>query len=263
MVSEENLFKELNALAPDTFEVLARETDDGSAVEVVQYDNYRLLRWGGPSVQSVMDLRDPARVVSPVAAMMLLAWVASPGPRVMNLGVGGGTFERFLLSHDPSLELTSIENSHVMIELAQRYFFLDAASVRCESATDFLAQTPATFDLILCDLFTAEAPSSCLRSPRFFSDLADALDDEGTVAFNLLARDSQQLLMTLHQIRQYLPWTRLATVGDHDNVIALARHRPAPGNEELVRAADEFLREANVAPLPFPLKLIEVPDRPD
>ena len=232
-------------------------------VEVVEWEHYRLLRCGGSSVQSIMDIRQPARVISPVAALLLCALPMTPhAQHALNLGVGGGTLERFLGAYYPELALTSVEESPEVCSLAGEFFNVDEASVAVTSAQSFLARSSATYDVIFCDLFEGERAAPCVASSQFLEDLKVSTSDLGTVAFNLLALDQAELLSTLHVIREYFGWMLLAEIPSHGNIVVFARcSPPARDSDALEASLRAFLAASDVEPLPFLLRLHAVPGR--
>jgi spermidine synthase len=185
--------------------------------------------------------------------------------RVLNLGVGAGTVERYFKATDASVELVSVERHAGVVDLAREYFHLTDSPVILASAEHSLHGSREHFDVVLCDLFERQQPADCLQSSVFIRQIANTLSPErGTAVFNLVSGDQQNLLNTLKRIREHLPWTRLATVGDRGNLVVFCRHaRPMASDDQLEQSARTLLASDAFAPLPFAFNLLEVPDRED
>ena len=86
---------------------------------------------------------------------MLVSFLFVDNPqRLLNLGLGCGSFERFFQTKLPSLQVDSVDYSEQVIELAKRYFQVaETNSLTCEAAEDFVAVSQPSYDVIFCDLY--------------------------------------------------------------------------------------------------------------
>ncbi|MEM7208612.1 MAG: fused MFS/spermidine synthase [Pseudomonadota bacterium] len=239
---------ELQALEEPQTRILFDLQTPRHKIVVREYQNYRWLQIGGDAIQSVVDTTHKARVVVPVNQAMLMATLfARSVDRVLILGSGGGSFERFFAQEFPRSSITAIEKSQQVIQLAHEFFFYpDSVNIVNGRADHLLVDWPETFDLILCDIFDGEQHPSCLATGLFHQHLSDRLHPTGVVAFNLLTFDQQDLVEILQCARRHFTHTALYAVPDHNNVVLFAskqndfqftndRHR-----ERLVSGMKEF-----------------------
>jgi len=249
---------------PDSaFTLLADELAGGERLEIVQLDRFRLLRWGGSSIQSAMDTEAPEHVLSPTTALLLSAvTISGRCRRALNLGVGGASIERYLAAREPQTVVDSVEECAAVLRLVESYFKFDTSGVHVESADNFVARAKASYDVVFCDLFSGESQAPCVTAKSFLTNLTRILSPWGTVAFNLPAADTTALIATLQTIRDHFSWVRLAGVGTHNNVIAFSKLKPAEQPDaELEAAMQAFLRDAIIHRLPFEFHLTAVPLR--
>lgn len=104
-----------------------------------------LLRSDGPATGCVWD----------AIAAPLLALPSGSKPRVLALGLGGGSAARIVRALSPEAELVGIEIDPDVIAVARQHFALDALDIeiRVEDALTFLKSDRRGYDLILEDIF--------------------------------------------------------------------------------------------------------------
>ncbi len=110
---------------------------------------------------------------------------------VLVLGLGAGSVVHLLRrDHGVRAPITALEIDPVMVEIARKYFALDAwpnLEVITADAVEWVAKTDRRFDLVVVDLFhEAEVPPAC-RTRRFLETLRDRLAPGGLLAFNVVA----------------------------------------------------------------------------
>ena len=166
--------------------VLHRARSPQNSVVIRECDGLRWLTLDGDLVQSLMLVDAPTRLVLPHHLAMLLALLWCPQPRrVLNLGFGGGAFERFFAAQLPACVLESVEINSRLVELARRFFALAALpAIHVADAADYVASAAPGFDLALCDLFTDETHPDCLFDPYFYADLRRCIAPHGALALN-------------------------------------------------------------------------------
>ncbi len=210
----------------------ARLLAQAGGLRVLEGLGCRWLDSGGAAVQAVMDLAEPARPCLAATRHLLAALLWQPGPeRVLNLGLGGGSIERFLAAWVPAARCCSVEASAAVLELAGTWFGLPPGEQRLARAEACLAAPQRPCDLIVCDLFEGDRHAACVAEASFHADLAACLSPEGVVALNLSPRGESDLLAVLVALRRHLPWAILCTSEGCGNVGVLAsRQRPDPGD---------------------------------
>ncbi|NTS77466.1 fused MFS/spermidine synthase [Catenovulum sp. SM1970] len=199
-------------------------------------NNWRWLYSTDRTLVSIMDLKRAERIVSTnqqimLASLALLGVQFDQTLKVLNLGLGGGAFERFFSYYFNQLKLTSVELDNRLIELAIKQFAVESASSKIDlinnSADAFIQQQEnQNYQLVLCDIFSGNRHPSCIQSPDFYHHIAKNLSATGVLAINLLPADNKQLLNILVLIRQVMPWTLIAEIAGTRNIIFIASKSP-------------------------------------
>lgn len=192
--------------------------------EVRQFSRYRWLNIDGYLIQSVMDLDQPGKLMNPVNIYMLAALYFINNPlRVLNLGFGGGVFERYFNEYYANITLHSVESNETVIQLAREYFNIESAHpVYLQSAEKFVADNDQTYNLILCDIFSQEDHPPCLYGKSFYSDCQGCLSDNGIMVLNLVPESEEDLLEILLQLRKAFRHGCLLEIPEHQNIIVYA-----------------------------------------
>lgn len=161
-----------------------------------------------------------------LAAPVLLL-PAAPAPRVLLLGVGGGSVVRVLRALRPDAAIVGVDLDAQVLEVARREFALDAlgATIVCGEARRFVAAlTPAQrFDLIIDDIYAGSGdgmrkPDGWLTTLR---RAATRLARGGVLVCNALdRRDARAMAVALPQ-----PWVALAHADYHNRILVGGRAR--------------------------------------
>ncbi len=195
--------------------------------EVREYDHYRWLHLGGDLIQSAVDCHAPERLLNPVNASMLTALVFLPQYRsILNLGFGGGAFERFFGKYLPDSNVDSVESDEIVIHLAREFFFIDLeCPVYLQSAEQFLTGCDQQYDLILCDLFAEEKHPASFYDTDFYRGCQRCLHAHGVLVMNLIPADERDMTAILLPLRQSFRYSGLLQLPDHDNAILFASNQ--------------------------------------
>lgn len=218
---------------------------DNPFIQVREMEGVRWLHFGGPAIQTAMSVTATEQLVLPYARAMLSAFLFKPQCQsLLNLGAGGGAFERFFRHQRPSLAVTSVELDPVVIDIARRFFQLDEAqyTIWQGSAGDYLRQHSSCYDMIFCDIFLKEGLPPCLRAREFHEDLAAHLHADGVLAVNLLVKDAAEMLEVLRAAYPSFATLALLDVPEDRNIILLATKRAATpiAAETVAQLAMEF-----------------------
>ncbi|MCU7844451.1 MAG: methyltransferase [Candidatus Thiodiazotropha sp. (ex Monitilora ramsayi)] len=222
--------------------VLTRLTGKTETIAVVEQDNLRWLRFSGGSIQSAMWMQEPAYPALDYIQAMLCSLLYTGYPaRLLNLGLGSGVIERFLISQLPDVTTVSVELDPDIVKIAREYFHLPPAHpVTLASAQRFLQNSNDTFDIILCDIYTKDANINPLHSPDFFRDAAHSLMPNGVLAINCLPETEAEMVELLLKVRVYLPWVMLYDVPDQQNIILLCSRTKYPSASDIIHRAHEL-----------------------
>ena len=178
--------------------LIHRVRDAHGSIEVVDGHGVRSLHFESAARQSAIDLMVPDRIELAYLRSMLSALLFVPKPkRILLLGLGGGTLARFFSRHFLDAEIVVVELRQAVVDIARRYFLLEAApslSIHVMDANDFLREHVSgdggrPFDLLIVDIFDGEGPSVLLQETCFLYRLRDVLSPEGVMALNLWAGD--------------------------------------------------------------------------
>ncbi len=132
---------------------------------------------------------------------------------ILVLGLGGGTIQHFLAKAYPGVEITSVEIDPVVIEVAKKYFDLDAIpnhKVLQANCFELLKDPKAfnlqkEFDVILVDINEKGLFSKVPVNTDFLKHISDLSVMGGFVAFNFIVskNDGTKGTDLLNIIRDY------------------------------------------------------------
>lgn len=257
------LLEKIYDLPPEQSQVLHSEVADGQLIEVRQYEHYRWLQIGGDSLQGLIDMDSPNQLLFPNMSALMLTLLVCPEPqRLLNLGFGSGSVERFLNANVSDLAITSVEPNPHVVKLAKTFFFIeDDVAVINTSAEVFLSKAESTYDIIFCDIFNNDTHPACLYDEQFYADLHRCLNKEGMVAMNLLPESEEDILDILLQMKHYFSQIALLEVPNHFNAILYASNFPLPETESLEAAAEKLLQQIDIDLRDLPQRLNRLMER--
>jgi spermidine synthase len=213
-----------------------------SCGEVIRISEHAGLRWVHTSEQTLLSAfrpDDPANPVFPNHRCMLCALLLCAQPaRVLNLGFGVGSFERYFQRHLPHISIESVDTNSALVELLQQWFQIaNDWPVVIAPAHDHLLQSSGTCDLVLCDIFIGEKHPPCLFDADFYAAAAKRLHTGGALALNLSPESDDELLRILLAVRTSFANVMLTTLSGHGNVVVLASREAFATITELRRRA--------------------------
>jgi hypothetical protein len=135
----------------------------------------------------------------------------------------------------PQIEITSVDASLNIIEIAKRYFELpQPVKVVCEKAAIFVQQCTDFYDVVLCDLFVDGQSAECIFDREFYFNLAKITSCNASIMINLQAENEAKLLHVLLSIKKYFPYIALIEFDDYKNIVVLASRQEIPNQAELL-----------------------------
>lgn len=157
---------------------------------------------------------------------------------LLNLGSGCGAFERFFGAVAPSLRITSVEANPTVARIAREFFKLPAQQpIEISRAEVFLSQHNSRSDLVFCDLHSGAGYPQVLAERSFYQLIHNNLNQQGTLALNLLPRDGEELSQMLAALRQVFRWQYLLEFDDIENIVIFATNTPLPQQPQLLSIA--------------------------
>jgi spermidine synthase len=149
------------------------------------------LSFASTLIQSCMRIDDPnALVLDYTKSMMGFLLVNPSPPRVLMIGLGGGSMLKYLHAHLPEADLTTVEISQEVIDLREAtHIPPDSERLRivCADGAAFVRQPPQPYDLILVDGFVGDGLPAALCSRGFYARCRQALTPEGVLVANVQA----------------------------------------------------------------------------
>ncbi|MDF2177828.1 hypothetical protein P2G88_06155 [Aliiglaciecola sp. CAU 1673] len=182
-------------------------------------------------MQSVMDLHHPSRLVLPhLHALALGLYLRPQTQQVLECGLGGGAFGRFLLQHFQQAKWNSIEYDQTIIHCFTEYFNPSALPVihRHADARDAIGEFQSQ-DLLLLDLFDQNQPPVFLADTAFYQSCFNVLNQHGLLMINLLPSRDVSLLglsSALLQASGHPP--KVIRVPGYRNMVLFSSREPLP-----------------------------------
>jgi spermidine synthase len=251
-----NLLEKIYDLTPEQSQLLHSEKVDNQLIEIREFENYRWLQIGGRFIQGLMDTDFPSQILLPNIQGLMSALLVCPQPnRLLNLGFGCGSIERFFIEKKPELDITSLESSEKVIHLAKEFFYIsDQSHIVNALADEYLSNNKTLYDIILCDIFINEKHPACLYEEDFYFNVSNSLEKNGVLAVNLLPDSEQDVMNILLPMKSYFNNISLLEITNHFNAIIFASGQKLPGVNELTKQANDLFSKTE-------LDLRDIPQR--
>jgi spermidine synthase len=177
-------------------------------VVVVERAGRRCLKFGGPGgvEQSCMDVASPERPVHEYVRYVAggLPFVADP-PRVLMIGLGGGSIVRTLRAHVPGIRFDVVEIDPRVIEAARLHFGVaDSAEVRVVQGDGraYVQSAAGRWDAVVLDAFGEEYVPFELSTVEFVRGVRARIEPGGAVIANLWDTNDKLFRAMLKTIAQ-------------------------------------------------------------
>lgn len=239
------------------------ESQAGHLLEIRQFEHYRWMNIAGNLIQSLMDINDPQEILLPNTAAMLASLLFCQQPSsLLNLGMGGGAFERYFLDRFPLINFTTVETSQSVIAASQRYFSIPSGvAIQHCSAEEYLRTSTSSHDIILCDIFEQESHPSCLFQEVFYTQAKRSLTEQGVLAINLSPANEAELIELLLPLRLSFPSIMLLAVPGCSNIIVFATQTKAPNSAELIQRACKLMETKSLDLTELAPQIQELPSK--
>lgn len=243
--------------------LLFSETVNEQLIEVREWNHFRWLQIGGDLIQSLMETKHIERIALPnIGAQLLPLAFQENVSSFLNLGLGGGSIERFVSTYYPHVSLTSVESEPTIINIAKDYFQLpENVDVVHSKAEEFVQNNTKSYDIILCDMFEDEQLPGFMYQDSFYSDLNRCLSPKGTLAMNLLPESEQDVVSLVLPMKDYFEHISLLEIPNHDNVVIYASHQALPESETCQSDIDQFYNETKLDLRDLPGKIVKLVER--
>ena len=166
-------------------------------VGISEEGNIRSLHLGSPTIQSSMNLDHPAELVLSYSRAMMgwLLFAEQKPQHITQIGLGGGSFARWIDAYLPETRQTAVDINPQVIAVARSLFELPFEDERFEiieaDGAEYIKVLRHSTDVILVDGFDGEQIIDALVSEAFFQDCRQALSDNGVFVTNWWSGDKR------------------------------------------------------------------------
>ncbi|WP_049258984.1 polyamine aminopropyltransferase [Eikenella corrodens] len=202
-------------------------------VGISEHGNIRSLHLGSETVQSSMNVDYPAELVLSYSRAMM-AWLlfVENVRHITQIGLGGGSFVRWIDAHLPEVVQTAVEINPQVISVARGLFELPFEGEKFEiieaDGAEYIKTLRGGTDVLLVDGFDGVQIIDALVAEPFFADCRTALSDNGIFVTNWWSGDKRYPLF-LQRLAQVFEQRVLCVPAEtHGNVAVLAFQSQAP-----------------------------------
>lgn len=227
LVGVTTLFK-LSDLAIDS-RIVHFEKQGATAISISENAKYRWLSFND-AVQTVVCLQAPWKPILPHLSAMLLVLRYIPRPdKILELGLGGGSMQRFIQHHFQQCTITSIENNPQVIRLFQQWFndSNQKHHIVCGDAQLEIGKYQEQ-QLIFIDLFSKSGSPDFVSSIDFYQVSLAALQTNGILVINLITQYQTQIDLTCVLLKQLNLNLRIFSIPGFQNRIIIASRKELP-----------------------------------
>ena len=189
--------------------------------------NIRSLHLDSPTVQSSMNLDDPSELVLSYSRAMMAWLMFVPTPRhITHIGLGGGSFARWIDAFLPDAPQTAVETNPQVIQIPRMLFELPFEGEKFEileaDGAEYVKTLNGGTDVLLVDGFDGEQIIDDLVGEDFFQACFRALSANGVFAANWWSGDKRYGLFYERLARSFGGRLIAVPAESHGNVAVLA-----------------------------------------
>ncbi|QEY23157.1 polyamine aminopropyltransferase [Neisseria animalis] len=166
-------------------------------VGISEEGNIRSLHLGSATIQSSMNLDHPAELVLSYSRAMMgwLLFTEQQPQHITQIGLGGGSFARWIDAYLPDTKQTAVDINPQVIAVARSLFELPFEDERFEiveaDGAEYIKIFRHNTDVILVDGFDGEQIIDALVGETFFQNCRNALSDNGIFVTNWWSGDKR------------------------------------------------------------------------
>jgi spermidine synthase len=171
-----------------------KSVSDDNIVEVSESDGIRSLHLGTVTIQSSMKVQSPYELeLAYSRGMMCFLLFTDKVKNVLSIGLGGGSVPKYIHTFCPEISQTIIEINPQIINIARSHFYVPDNDERLNvidgDGIDYLANNPASADVLMIDAFDAHGIPPDFCSQEFFDSCELSLTKNGIFVINLWGSD--------------------------------------------------------------------------
>jgi spermidine synthase len=165
-------------------------------IGVYDVEGYRQLIFDNTAgIQSEVNLRDPDELaLSYTRHFMAGLPLAEKLERILMVGLGGGTMQRYVHTLLPDVQIDTAEIDPLMPDVAKRFFFFEEDAknkVYVMDGRKFIEQTGDPYDIIFLDAYGPDLIPYPLTTQEFMKAVGKRLTPKGVVVANLWYDESK------------------------------------------------------------------------
>ncbi len=196
--------------------------------------------------ESLANVGDPLELPVEYTRYMTMAMAYAGQPRSMlEIGLGGGSTVWYLHNTFPALDLTVVELDPSVIEMAEKYFFVepgDGLNIVARDGRIALVRAQETYDAILVDAYRGPFVPFHLLTKEFFEIAKSKLSPDGVMAQNIEPTTMlyDAAIATIHSV-----FDNVDVYPAGGNYVVMAYDGPPKTAEDLAARAAALDREFN------------------
>lgn len=215
-------------------------------VGISEEGSIRSLHLGTPTIQSSMNLDNPSELVLSYSRAMMAWLLFQDAPaHITQIGLGGGSFARWLAEYCPKTVQTVVEIHPQVMAIAQSMFDIPEESDTFElvlaDGADYIKTVRGGTDVILVDGFDGEQIIDAFVDIPFFEHCYTALSDNGIFVTNWWQGDKRFDLFVDKLRAVFGKQVLLVPAQTHGNIAVLAfKSAPEMRLDALQKRADKL-----------------------
>ena len=118
----------------------------------------------------------------------------SKNPRILILGLAGGTIAKILTNKYKNLFIRGVEIDPTIVALGKKYFYLNELNIdiHVEDAGKYINKDSEKYDAICVDLFFREKASDLLQNEEFLKKVRERMKSDGIVIINRICKSKEE-----------------------------------------------------------------------
>ncbi len=216
-------------MTPVTGKLLFRNKLYNNRIEVRDDGVNLSLYFSETILQSSMQKSHPHRLIVGYTQYMMLPLLVKIPKNVLVIGIGGGSFLRFLHYHFPQAQIDATDNCQETLDVSNRYFSLpqsDQINIFNKSGEVFLQECTKKYDLIMIDAFDQKGMAPTIYSDNTLSLCRQHLNSDGLLCSNVWSADRGYLENIKSSFKQNFSQTLYIPVPKKGNIIVVAAPQP-------------------------------------
>ncbi|MCP1659642.1 polyamine aminopropyltransferase [Neisseria perflava] len=219
-------------------------------VGISEEGNIRSLHLGSATIQSSMNLDHPAELVLSYSRAMMgwLLFAEKLPQHITQIGLGGGSFARWIDTYLPATRQTAVDINPQVIAVARSLFELPPEGNTFEiieaDGAEYIKVLRHSTDVILVDGFDSVQIIDELVGEPFFQDCRNALSSDGIFVTNWWSGDKRYQLFIERLLKVFEGRVLELPAESHGNVAVMAfQSSPKEQNLDNLKKRAEKLSE--------------------